>query len=222
MLDELSDIVDDEAVRYSHDLRIPVPVKKRTTAPTGTIAKLPGVSEGIHPIFAKWFIRRIRFSGVDREQFDTVHAYAQRGYPVETCQYAPNTWVVSIPTKDSLVAEVARGRGEEEAEKIVESAGTLTLDQMLSVQALYQNHWADNAVSYTANIRPEDYSVSDVVQHILHYGRDLKGFTIFPETSMPQAPYERITKAEYRTSSGTPTIADSVDENCVSGACPVR
>ncbi|MEV5079260.1 ribonucleoside-triphosphate reductase, adenosylcobalamin-dependent, partial [Streptomyces sp. NPDC056159] len=60
------------AVAYSHDLRIPVPVKVATVAPTGTIAKMPGVTEGIHPIYARHFIRRVRFSLVDPVQAERV------------------------------------------------------------------------------------------------------------------------------------------------------
>ena len=92
---------------------------------------------------------------------------------------------------------------------------------MLSVQELYQQHWADNAVSFTANIDPSHYSVEDIYEHLTLFGEALKGFTIFPEMSMPQSPYERITKEEYETS-GFGAVSDSIDENCGSGACPVR
>lgn len=213
-------MVDQEAVSYAHELRIPVPVKTRTVAPTGTIAKMPGVSEGIHPIFAKHFIRRIRFSDVDPDQFATAVGYASKGYDVEPCQYAPNTTVVSIPTKDSLLAEVERLHGDE-AEEIVQSAADLTLEQMLAFQAMYQEYWADNAVSYTANVDPEAYSVADVMDEIVYFGRKVKGMTVFPEMSRPQSPYERITKEQFEAFEATQT-ADGVDEDCANGACPVR
>src|SRR5690606_24511188 len=66
--EEMADIVEITAQHFAHQLRIPVPVKTRTVAPTGTIAKMPGVSEGIHPIFSKYFVRRIRFSDIDTDQ----------------------------------------------------------------------------------------------------------------------------------------------------------
>ncbi|AOT25494.1 ribonucleotide reductase [Mycobacterium phage BabyRay] len=219
-LRELASEVDQAATKFAHELRIPVPVKSRTVAPTGTIAKMPGVSEGIHPIFAKYFNRRIRFSELDNDQFLTCSQYAADGYQVERDMYAANTWVVTIPTKDSLVQEVVDRYGRD-AESIVESAADLTLNQLLAFQALYQMLWADNAVSFTANVDPGTYTAADVQQQLRTFGGLLKGATIFPESSMPQAPYERITKQEYEAAT-TQAVADSVDEECASGACPIR
>lgn len=217
----LADTVDKAAVEYSHQLRIPVPVKKRTVAPTGTIAKLPGVSEGIHPIFAKYFIRRIRLSTVDDDQFDTANDYAARGYTVEPDQYADNTVVVEIPTKDSLMADIESRYGQQIAEGLVQSVDELSLDDMLEVQAMYQDLWADNAVSFTANVDPDRYTEGDIVSRLIAYGGALKGSTIFPETSMPQAPYERITKEEYEAATNH-EVSDGIDEECASGSCPIR
>lgn len=213
--------VDDAVAVYAHNLRIPVPVKLRTVAPTGTIAKMPGVSEGIHPIFAKYFIRRVRLSTIDPEQFETATRYAAQGYDVEPDLSAPNTVVVSIPTKDSLLEEVAAIHGEERAAEIVESAAELTLEDMLNVQRMYQMYWADNAVSYTANVDPANYAVTELMGLILKYGPDLKGTTIFPEKSFAQAPYERITKDQYEAAT-VRDVADGVDDDCATGACPVR
>jgi ribonucleoside-triphosphate reductase len=215
----LADIVTEEAREYSHQLRIPVPVKLRTVAPTGTIAKLPGVSEGIHPIFSRYFIRRVRFNklGDDAEQ---VKALKQQGYLVEDDMYAPDTFVVSIPTKDSLLQAVTDLVGDDKAEETVQSVYDLTLTEMLTFQAMYQAVWADNAVSYTANI-PQGYDVQVLADTITEFGGALKGMTVFPDVSMPQTPYQQITKEEYEKSQ-THDIGDGVDEECCTGACPVR
>jgi adenosylcobalamin-dependent ribonucleoside-triphosphate reductase len=220
LLKQLARTVDAEAVRYSHNLRIPIPVKTRTVAPTGTIAKMPGVSEGIHPIFAKYFIRRIRLSTIDPDQVATLEDYKSQGFNVVPCQYAPNTMVIEIPTKDSLLARVEKAHPIN-ADWIVQSAGDLGLNEMLAFQALYQEVWADNAVSYTANVDQSEYSVEELALALQFWGPKLKGATVFPETSMPQAPYERITEADYELYRYT-QVADSLDENCVTGACPVR
>lgn len=221
MLDDLSWKVDKSSRQYSHELRIPVPVKSRTVAPTGTIAKLCGVSEGIHPIFAKYFIRRIRFSLVDPDQIKTLADYERRGYGVEDDLWAGNTKVVSLPTKDSLVAAVEAIHGQEAAESIVESAADLSLPDMLAFQQMYQRHWADNAVSYTVNFDPGSYSLKAVADALTEFGPELKGATLFPEMSMPQSPYERLNKEDYALYEAW-SIADGVDENCANGACPIR
>lgn len=220
LLESLASTVDYTAAEFAHDLRIPVPVKTRTVAPTGTIAKMPGVSEGIHPIFSKYFIRRIRFSDVDPDQWNTALGYAAQGYHVEPCQYAPNTTVVAIPTKDSLMEEVETRYGKL-AEDIVQSAADLSLADMLSFQAMYQSLWADNAVSYTANVDPERYTVADVMALLIEFGGQLKGATLFPEMSRPQSPYERLSKEEFEAFEAT-QIADGVSEECAGSACPVK
>lgn len=216
-----AEVVDKAAAEYAHQLRIPVPVKKRTVAPTGTIAKMPGVSEGIHPIFSKYFIRRIRFSKLDPDQAATLEQYRKDGYKVEDCMYAANTAVVEIPTKDSLVQAVEGIHGPEAAQELVQGADELALEDMLNMQAMYQKYWADNAVSYTANIDAGIYEPDTVANHLVTYGGRLKGATVFPESSMAQAPYERVTKEEYEAATAK-DVSDGVDEDCANGSCPIR
>ncbi|ASR77152.1 ribonucleotide reductase [Mycobacterium phage MyraDee] len=212
--------VDKAAESFSHELRIPVPVKKRTVAPTGTIAKMPGVSEGIHPIFSKYFHRRVRFSTVDPDQYLQALQLAREGFHLENDNYAENTVVVTMPTKDTLVQAVVDRYGRD-AEELVEAADDLTLNEMLAFQALYQTCWADNAVSFTANVDPEAYTADDVAGVLTKFAGLIKGSTIFPEASFEQAPYERITKQQYESAIAK-QIADGVDEDCANGACPIK
>ena len=215
-------VVDDTAVGYAHHLRIPVPVKTTTVAPTGTIAKMPGVSEGIHPIFAKYFNRRIRFSDVDPDQRAQVEQYRDQGYHTEPCQSAPQTTVVTIPTKDILLDQVTAIHGPDKAAEVVQSAADVSLVDMMRFQAVYQAHYADNAVSFTVNVDPDEYTPEEVTEAIIAIGPQLKGLTLFPEKSFPQAPYERISRSEYEFNQYLMTVADGVDESCAQGACPVR
>lgn len=216
---EWAEEVELACAQYSHQLRIPVPVKSRTVAPTGSIAKMPGVSEGIHPIFAKYFDRRIRFSVIDPDQWETCMDYANRGYHVEPSLVEENTMIVTIPTKDILMDQV-NDKGFD-PEVVVESAADLTLEQMLRFQEMYQRCWADNAVSFTANIDPSLYTVEEIMNHIVEFGPRLKGMTVFPEKSIPQSPYTRITKMDYELSAAK-SVDASVDDECATGSCPVR
>lgn len=218
LLQELAKRVDWTAEYYAHDLRIPVPVKKRTVAPTGTIAKMPGVSEGIHPIFSKFFIRRIRFNQHNPADMVELDKLRELGYDVEVDQYAPNTLVAVIPTKDTLLEQV--GRRYDAPEEIVQSADELTLRELLGFQAMYQEHWADNAVSFTANIE-QGMDPRVVAGDITRFAGELKGATVFPEASMPQAPYTRITKEEYEQATAH-AVGEGINEDCANGACPVR
>ncbi|MFF4557193.1 ribonucleoside-triphosphate reductase, adenosylcobalamin-dependent [Streptomyces sp. NPDC001422] len=217
-LEELADVVDDAASEYANLMRIPVPIKKRVIAPTGTISKVAGASgEGIHAPFADYFMRRIRFSLVEPEEKKKVEEYKAKGYHVEDCIYAANTAVVSIPTKDPLVDEVFNPAD-------VQHAGLLTLNEMLATQDLYQTWWADQAVSYTASVDPEKYTVEDLVEVLKEFIPRLKGSTIFPEMSRAQAPYERISAEEYLKEAqrlGIESADTSYDELCSSGACGI-
>ncbi|UXE05097.1 ribonucleotide reductase [Mycobacterium phage MaCh] len=218
-LQELSGVVDQAAETICHELRIPVPVKKRTVAPTGTVAKLAGVSEGIHPIFSRYFNRRVRFNiNSDSEELAKLEA---QGYHVEDDLYAPNTKVVTIPTKDTLVQAVADRYGDRRAEELVESVDEISLHDLIAFQAMYQTCWADNAVSFTANIDPDAYQPEDVEEVLTRFSGWIKGSTIFPEKSFPQPPYERITKQQYEEAVAK-AVADGVDENCANGACPIK
>ncbi|MFD4608306.1 ribonucleoside-triphosphate reductase, adenosylcobalamin-dependent [Streptomyces sp. NPDC058440] len=217
-LDLLAEEVDEAAAEYANEMRIPVPIKKRVIAPTGTISKVAGVSgEGIHAPFSDYFLRRIRFSMVEPEEARKVEEYREAGYSVEPCVYAANTAVVTIPTKDPLVSQVMDP-------SVIEHAGMLSLEDMLSVQALYQEHWADQAVSYTASVDPERYTVDDVAAVLLEFMPKLKGSTIFPELSRAQAPYERISRDQYLIEAealGIETEDTGFDEICASGACGI-
>ncbi|WP_405392390.1 hypothetical protein OG596_33970 [Streptomyces sp. NBC_01102] len=216
---DLYDTVREQARAYSFELRIPEPVKVTTVAPTGSIAKLPGATEGIHPIYGRHFKRRVRFNMTDLEQAANVARFEFEGYDVEPCIYdqSGNTYVVTFPTKEKLVAEV-EAMGFDPS--IVESADELTLDQMLAFQAMYQTEYADNAVSYTANV-PEGLDVDETMAVIKRWLPDLKGTTIMVDGTREQAPYERITEAEFDAYEVT-SIEDSTDEDCATGACPVR
>jgi adenosylcobalamin-dependent ribonucleoside-triphosphate reductase len=219
LLETLHAAVREEARTYAFELRIPEPVKVTTVAPTGTIAKLPGVTEGIHPIYGRHYLRRVRYSYNDPEQAAAVDGFFLQGYEVEECVYdqSGNTMVVTFPTKDKLVAEVeAMGYPA----SLVESADDLTLDQMLAFQAMYQRHYADNAVSYTCNV-PESLDVDETAEIIARWLPALKGTTVMVDGSREQAPYERITAKQFARYEAT-RVEDSTDEECSSGACPVR
>lgn len=208
-----------EARAYAEELGIPEPVKVTTVAPTGSIAKLPGVSEGIHPIYARHFERRIRYSLRDAGQANTVLEYAAQGYETEVDQYdsSGQTAIVVFPTEDILVGQV-RAMGYDDS--IVESADEISVRDMLKVQELYQACWADNAVSYTVNVRPGSVSHGELAALLQEFLPHLKGTTVMVDGSRPQAPYTRISAGDYADAANK-TISDGSDE-CSSGACPVK
>ena len=234
-----------EARRYAFQLRIPEPIKVTTVAPTGTISKLAGRTEGIHPILFKYYINRVRFSTVDPGQILQLEEFEREGYDIEDDLYTPNTKVVSFVAKNQLLDEVtALGY---DADYLVESAAEIPLADMLAVQAMYQEYYADNAVSFTVNVNPmldqvmavqkqfqegvpaweivmpspSDARVEEIMNTMVHYLPQLKGTTLMVDGSRPQSPYEALTKEQYEMYQLV-MVGDGIDEDCAKGACPIR
>lgn len=211
--------VEYEAARYARKLRIPTPIKTTTVAPTGTISKMSGVSSGIQPIIAKYFILRIRFSSVDPDQIRQVEEYRAKGYNVVDDIYSPNTVVVEIPSKDPLLDQPGID------ESIVESQDEINIVDMLGVQRMYQELYADNGVSFTINL-PEGHGITpETLQDILRpHLWALKGTTVMVDGTRPLSPYERITREDFlEYSEFLDHYTDSFgDGGCTTAACPVR
>ncbi|MEU1541733.1 hypothetical protein ABZ461_27215 [Actinacidiphila glaucinigra] len=81
--------------------------------------------------------------------------------------------------------------------------------------------YADNAFSFTVNFPEGKYSTEEAAGIIQAFLPELKGTTLMPDGTRPQAPYERITEEEFNYYAVT-SIEDSTDEDCSTGACPVR
>lgn len=205
---------------YAFELRIPEPVKVTTVAPTGSVAKLPGTTEGISAIYARWFEQRIRFSLRDEREFDMVSDYRAQGFKVEDDIYDKSgmTAVVVFPTENLLITQVRELGLDPE---LVESQEQISVEDMLEFQAFYQKYWADNAVSYTVNIPEGTVTWNELAELLRKYLPNLKGTTIMVDASREQAPYTRITEEEYAVADAK-RQADALDLECSTGACPIR
>lgn len=208
-------IIREESDRYADEMGIARPIKCTTLAPTGTIAKLAGTSEGMQSIYAKYYLRRVRYAENDPE----VANLRATGVPLEPCIYSPNTLVASFPCEDPILTRVPGEYVEEQHE--------IDLEVLLGIQALVQRYYADNAISLTINI--PDGSVEDAERlkdSLKRYLPHIKGTTVFPEASRPQSPIERISKQEYEAMVKWQTInagnSDIMEDACQGGACPVR
>lgn len=214
LLKRLYKIVRDEARNYCFELRIPECVKVTTVAPTGTIAKLPGTTEGLHPLYAKYFVRRVRFSTTHPDQIRQVAELVALGHETEVDLYSANTVNVLFPTKDRLLDVANVG--------MIESAEDLSLDQMFAMQACYQATYVDNAISFTANFDPTQVSERELGNSLKRWLGSVKGCTVMPDASREQAPYTRITKEEFDQMNSPKMTGTSNDEDCANGACPIR
>jgi len=200
-----------EAEAYAAELGIAFPVKVTTVAPTGTTAKISGTTEGIHPVFSRYFIRRVRFADNDV----MVEVAENLGLHVEDDLMNPHTKIVSYPCRDAALDVVP--------ESHLCQADEISPHQLLTVQRVVQDFYADNAVSFTVNFDPEKFGPAYVEDVLATHGRYLKGTTFMPEGSYEQAPIERISRERYdELVLEGETYAASSALDCVGGACPIR
>ena len=200
-------------------LDLPKPIKVTAVAPTGTIAQLRGTTSGMHPVYARYFIRRVRYADHDPKLQEMI----DKGYNVEDCVYAAHTKVVEIPVKDIIL--------KNHAEHLVEQSDEVNVDQFLAIQAALQSTFCGGfdgqAISATANVPASgtdaDYLADTLRKHLPY----IKGATVFPAVSRPQSPIEAISAdqwADMTLDLAFPQLemGDSNDGECVGGACPIR
>lgn len=216
-LQSFHDVCRKEAREYGFKLRIPEPIKVTSVAPTGSISLMPGVTSGCQPIFARYYLRRVRFSNTD----SNLKELAEKGYPIELSVNEPNTKIVNFFCKDPLVAS-CEARGVDTG--LVEEQSEISLSDHLAVQSMIQKEFADNAISYTINFDPKKISVEEIVEILKVHLPHLKGTTLMPEgDSRPQMPFQRITQAEFEDAEkrGIGKVSDKEME-CLNGVCPIK
>ncbi len=216
LLEEFASTAREAGNEIADQLGTPRPVKVTAIAPTGTIAQLAGSTPGIHPIFARHFVRRVRYSNSD-PNLETMKA---AGYNVVPDIYADNTSVVEFPVRDALLDRFS--------EEIVEDAEQVDLDSFIRLMVTVQNAYCSGSngqsVSATASI-PANMDIDELADCILPAIGTLKGLTVFPELSRPLSPYERVSKSEWLALTQEGAMVESGDSNdgaCVGGSCPIR
>lgn len=197
---------------------LPRPVKVTAVAPTGSIAQMPGCTPGMLPVFARRFIRRVRFAETD-PQWRQLQAQGHNVVP--EVDGADSTMVVEFLVSDSLIDRFD--------ENLIEQSDEVSFDQFNDLVAAVQESFCGTgdgqAVSATASI-PVDSDPVAIARSIRRSLGKVKGMTAFPDASRELAPYERLSAEQFDAlvAGGVPvaTGGDSNDGACVGGACPVR
>jgi hypothetical protein len=191
-------------------------VKLTTVKPSGTLSLLPGVTSGCHPAYARFMIRRIRIAS----NHSLVQVCRDHNYPVE---YQRNfdgsedhsTMVVSFPFRHPDHAVLAKD---------------VTAIQQLETVKWLQEVWSDNSVSCTVYYRKEELPEirKYLKKHYKHNHKSLS-FLLHSEHGFHQAPLEEISEDQYNALVASTKLITTIDEaniglddDCASGACPVR
>ena len=200
-------IVREAADKYADELDCPRPIKVTTVAPTGTVAKLAGTTEGVQPIYAKHFVRRVRYAENDSN--------IPTKWPSEPCIYTAGTTVVSVPCEDPVVT-----RQNGNAHLLVDAA-ELSIDHALRLQAIIQEYFVDNSISHTINLLlGADPKI--LTEHLITYLPLLKGTTVMVDSTRPQQPYQRISEEEFQILSRGGFELTQNEEDACQGACPIK
>jgi ribonucleoside-diphosphate reductase alpha chain len=147
--------------------------------PEGTVSQLCGVSSGLHPQHAKYYIRRVR--GDNKDPLTTFMKDA--GFDWEPCAMNPgNTTVFSFPMK---APEEALVRSDLDAIK------------HLKLWMVYQKHYCEHKPSVTITVGDDKWlKVAD-----FNYDNfdEFTGVSFLPDCggSYQQMPFEEVSKDEY-------------------------
>ena len=209
----------DYDVAYSKENGLPVSVRLTTVQPSGTLSLLPGVTPGIHPAYARYYIRRVRFGASD----PLVDACRKRGYKV--------TWDIGIDGREDHTRYVVEFPCQS-PEGSVLAADMTAIEQLEWVKKM-QTEWADNAVSVTVYYRKEELSlIKEWLSSNYDTGVKSVSFLLHADHNFPLPPYEEIDEDTYKKLLGkvdfsiqlSPDIfKDALDlDDCSTGACPVK
>jgi ribonucleoside-triphosphate reductase len=202
---------------YSECNGWPTSIKLSTIKPSGTLSLLPGVSPGAHPAFSRYMVRRVRIASNN----NLVNVCREHGYKVEFQRNFDGsedygTCVVEFPFSYPEGTRLAKDMS--------------AIDQLEVVRRL-QTEWSDNSVSCTVYYKPEE--LDDIKTYLKkHYQKSFKSLSFLRHSGhgFDQAPLEEITEDEYAKIVNTTRLITSIedevefnnDEECATGACPVR
>jgi len=209
-------ILDDE---YSKANGFPVSVRLTTVQPSGTLSLLPGNTPGIHPAYARHYIRRVRFGASD----PLVDACRRRGYPVK--------WDVGLDGREDHTRYVVEFPAQSPEGATL--AKDMTAVEQLEWVKRMQTEWADNAVSVTVYYRKEELpSIKEWLGQ--NYTDSVKSvsFLLHSDHNFPLPPYEEITEEEHdkmlsKIDLSVPLVQAKASEEvdfgeCATGACPIK
>ena len=207
----------DAVYSFKHDF--PESVRLTTVQPSGTLSLLPGVTPGIHPAFAPFYIRRVRFGSSD----PLVDACRKRGYKV--------VWDIGIDGREDHARYVVEFPCKSPENAIL--ASSMTAVEQLEWVKKMQTIWADNAVSVTVYYRKEEL---ETIKEWLakNYDKGVKSvsFLLHADHNFPLPPYEEVAKDVYEK------LLSKIDflvplqhaafgdalllDDCSTGACPIK
>lgn len=207
------------AKKASEIMGIPMPAAVTCVKPSGTVSQLVDSSSGLHPRFAKYYVRRYRISGTD----PLFRMIRDQGLPVSPDNgQRKQDYVKAIKAYES---SENKNEGLKQAKSIcpifdldgwtVDKVNTwvvsfpiaapksaVTVEDLSALDQLewykkIQENWCEHNASITVYVKPDEWlSVGDWVYKNWTI---VNGVSFLPVSDhvYEQAPYEKITKEEY-------------------------
>lgn len=203
--------------KFSKANGLPESVRLTTVQPSGTLSLLPGVTPGIHPAFARYYIRRVRFGSADA----LVDSCRKRGHKVQ--------WDIGLDGREDHTRYVVDFPCKSPDNAVL--AADMTAVQQLEWVKRLQTEWADNAVSVTVYYRKEELpQIKDWLEKNYDTGVKSVSFLLHSDHNFPLPPYEEISQETYekmvsKLNLSVPLVAmpGELDlDDCATGACPIK
>ena len=184
LLNELRNHVNDVAKEMSTAMGINMPTATTCNKPSGNSSQLLAASSGIHPRYARYYIRRLRIAA----RSPLGNQLIEFGVPVQPeagqdSMDSARVWVFEFPVKSPETAIVRHD---------------LTAFGQLQYWLTWKLSWAEHNPSCTVYVGPDEWP--DVEAFLVRNWGQIGGLTFLPRDGGIYAlpPYEDIDEAEYQ------------------------
>jgi len=214
-LQEMKEVAIETNKEWAAKLGINVSAAITCVKPSGTVSQLVNSASGIHPRFARKYVRTVR-----QDVNDPVTDYLiERGVPFEESVYNPREIVFSFP---------------EEAPKGCVTTSDVDAMKQLQLWATYQESWCEHKPSITVHYRDDEFF--GICQWMWDNFDTLSGIALLPydDHIYKQAPYQLVPDDIFdKMAKGMPTLdftqvteysdntTGSQELACVGGACEI-
>lgn len=221
LLKELRQVAKDEIKILSYELKMNESKLVTCIKPSGTISQLPTVSSGVHHSHSPYYIRRVRVSAND--PLSKAMEASGFNWSPEIGQTLENhkTKVFEFPVK------APSGKTKYDVSAI----------EQLELYKLIMEEYVDHNASNTIHVRPHEWE--EVVEWVYDNWDSVVGITFLSldDSFYQLLPYESISEEEYiEMVKNTPTFNPNIlkdfenfeeefeilDEECSTGACPIK
>jgi ribonucleoside-triphosphate reductase len=179
LLKQLRQVAVETNAEWADRLGVPRSTAITCVKPSGTVSQLVNSASGIHPRWAKYYVRTVRNDVKDPISQFLIEA----GVPYEQDQRNPAALVFSFPQKapDSSIVRA-------------DTNAIVALD----VWKNFQEHWCEHKPSVTISVAEDEWLPVAAWCH--EHFDILSGVSFLPfdPTEYPQAPYQTLTEEEYK------------------------